>query len=447
MSIPASTSFPEIRSRIDNGPLTASQFLIFLICFLLNLADGFDALAMSYAAPALRDDWGVEASELGVIFSAALAGMTLGAMFLSPLSDKLGRRTIILFSSAVTSLSMLATPYASSLEQIVALRFLTGLGIGGILATAAAMTSEFAQERYRSFAVITVTSGFAVGQVIAGPVANYVIPNQGWPQLFLYGGLLTASLFVLAYICLPESLEYTAAKTGNEQERLTRINALLVRMQRPALDRLPRSQVGDVVKQGNISSLLNARFCWRTLHLWTIFFPAFWSAYLLVNWIPTLFVDSGLTQEQSIFALTIYTLGGLIGAFSIGYLSTKLRLITLIATMFFATATLLGLFVALKPESLSLLNVLVLLMGFAFIGGFTGLYPVAAQNYPTEIRTTGLGWCIGLGRFGAILSPTVAGLLVAAGWGMYSLFLFITIPPILLSGFLIWKLEHKQLPQ
>ena len=442
MSTSAGASFPEIRSRIDSGPLAAGQYLIFLICFLLNLADGFDALAMSYAAPALRDDWGVHASELGVIFSAALAGMTLGAMFLSPLSDKLGRRTIILLSAALTSLSMLSTPYAGSIEQLVVIRFLTGLGIGGILATAASMTSEFAPERYRSFAVITVTSGFAVGQVLAGPVAAYVIPNQGWQQLFIYGGLLTASLFMLAYFFLPESIEYTASKTGNDQDRLARINSLLVRMQRQALDSLPQSRVGDTVKQGNIGSLLNARFRWRTLHLWVIFFPAYWSAYFLVNWIPTLFVDSGLTQEQGIFALTIYTLGGLIGAFSIGYLSTKLRLIALIAAMFLATAALLGLFVAIKPESLVLLNALVLLMGFAFIGGFTGLYPVAAQNYPTEIRTTGVGWCIGLGRFGAILSPTVAGLLVSAGWGMYGLFLFIAIPPILLSGFLIWKLER-----
>ncbi len=442
MSTSDSTSFPEIRSRIDDGPLAAGQYLIFLICFLLNLADGFDLVAMSYAAPALSDDWGVQASELGVIFSAALAGMTIGAMFLSPLSDKLGRRTIILFSSALTSVSMLSVLYVDSITQMVVMRFLTGLGIGGILASAASVASEFAPERYRSFAVVFVGSGFAVGQVIGGPIAADVIPDDGWRQLFLYGGLLTAGLFVLACIFLPESIEYTASKTGNDQARLARINNLLVRMQRQALNKLPRSQVGDIVKKGNIGSLLNARFRRRTLHLWAIFFPAYWSSYFLVNWIPTLFVNSGLTQEQGIFALTLYTLGGLIGALSIGYLSTRLRLVPLLAIMFLATAALLGLFVALKPESLFLSNTLVLAMGFTFIGSFTALYAVVTQIYPAEIRATGLGWSIGLGRIGAILSPLVAGFLVSAGWGMYGLFLFIAIPPILLSGYLIWKLEH-----
>ena len=441
MSSSDSTFSPEIRNRIDDGPLVSGQIIIFLICFLLNLADGFDLVAMSYAAPALSENWSVKANELGVIFSAALTGMTAGALFLSPMSDKFGRRKVILLSVVSTSCSMFSTLYANTIEQMVIIRFVTGIGIGGILSSAASIASEFAHSRYRSFAVIFVGSGFSVGMVIAGPIAAYVIPEQGGRQLFLYGGVLTASLFVLAYWYLPESIEYLASKSGDEQNRLDQINRLLERMKRRKLEILPTLQKSNTAKKSNVGSLLNAQYRKRTLHLWAIFFPAYWASYFLVNWIPILFVKLGLSQTDGIFALTIYTLGGLVGALAIGYLSTRIGLLNLLAAMFLITVIFLGLIVLIRPDSLKLMNSLVFVIGFAYTGANTALYAVATQIYPAEIRATGLGWGIGLGRIGAIVSPVVAGFLVAAGWDMYSLFLFIAIPPIVISGLLIWKLE------
>ena len=435
------TSLDDIRNRISEGPLVFNQLLIIVICFLINIADGFDVLAMSYAAPALRADWGVEATELGVIFSAALAGMTMGAMFLSPLSDRFGRRTLILASVGLSSAAMLATPFTSSITELVVVRFLTGLGIGGVLASAASMATEYSPGRYRSFAVIFVQSGYSVGSVIAGPIAAHVIPADGWQQLFWYGGLLTASLFFVALFLLPESIDYIALKRGNDERRLKKINRLLNRIQRESVDSLPAPADASANTTGAITSLLNSEYRNRTLTLWIIFFAAFWSTYLLVNWIPTLFVTSGLTQQQGIFALTLYTLGGLVGAWVLGYLSTLMPLTRLIITMFSATAVMLGVFAALGSNSLTLLNALVLIIGFCFTAGFTAMYAVAAQNYPTEIRTTGVGWCIGLGRFGAILSPMVAGVMVSAGWGMSGLFLTIAIPPVLLAVFFLCRLE------
>lgn len=443
MSSQGLTSPDSITERISQGALSPNQALIILICFLINVADGFDVLAMAYAAPALRASWGVEASQLGIIFSAALAGMTIGAMFLSPLSDKLGRRTLILVSIGLSSVSMLATPFTSSINELIVVRFATGLGIGGVLASAASMATEYSPQRYRSFAVIFVQSGYAVGSVIAGPVASYVIPLDGWQQLFWYGGILTAALFFIVLFLLPESIDYLASKSGNDEQRLKKINRLLVRINREPVTALPVVDGTARIKKGMISGLLTEEFRRRTLTLWIIFFAAFWSTYFLVNWVPTLFVNSGLTQQQGIFALTVYTLGGLVGALILGYLSTRIRLTHLIIAMFMATIILLTTLATFNPESLLLLNSLVTVLGFTFTSGFTAMYAVAAQNYPTEIRTTGVGWCIGLGRFGAILSPIAAGGLITAGWSMSGLIFVIAIPPVLIAIYFLWLLDRQ----
>ncbi len=440
MNDSTATAFPELREVIDHSKMNTGQYLVILLCFLLNIADGFDVLAMSYAAPALSSEWSVEASALGVIFSAALAGMTTGAIFLSPLSDRFGRRRIILFSVALTGISMLATTQATTISQLVMIRFSTGLGIGGILASAAALTSEYASLRFRSFAVITVTAGYSVGSVLAGPLTGYIIPLYGWQQVFLIGGIFTSVLFVLSLIFLPESIEYVAAKKGDDGERLTDINRLLKRIGKPELSTLSNGHARQEIKQGNVAGLFHPDFRKVTAQLWTILFTAYWSAYFLMNWIPTLFVNSGYTKQQGIFALTMYTLGGLAGALLVGYLSTRIQLAKLISNLFFMSAALLGLCALAGVDSLWQLNAVVLIVGFAFTGGFTGLYAVIAQNYPTEIRTTGVGWGIGLGRFGAILSPLVAGILVGNNWGMYDLFLVVAVPPLVISAWLIWKL-------
>ena len=429
-----------ITERINQGPMSAYQILIILICFLINVADGFDVLAMSYAAPALREDWGVDPSQLGIIFSAALAGMTIGAMFLSSLSDKLGRRTVILMSVGLSSVAMLATPFTGTINELVLVRFLTGLGIGGVLASAASMATEYSPARFSGFAVIIVQSGYALGSVIAGPVAGHVIPQDGWQQLFWYGGLLTGALFVLAWLLLPESIEYLASKPGDRDQKVDKINALLARIKCEPIQNLPEVSATESASKGSIKSLVTD-FRRQTFKLWIIFFSAFWSTYFLVNWIPTLFVTSGFTQAEGIYALTVYTLGGLIGAQILGVASTRIPLTTLILVMFMTTVALLGAFTVVDLSSSVVLNTLVFAIGFTYTAGFTAMYAVAAQSYPTEVRATGVGWCIGLGRAGAVLSPYVAGLMVSAGWGMSELILVIAIPPILLASYFVWKLS------
>lgn len=442
-SAAATASYPGIRERIDEGAMGSYQYLIILICFLINVADGFDLMAMSMAAPAVSEDWQIDPTTLGVIFASALAGMTIGAMFLAPLSDKFGRRFIIIGCMAAVCVSVFATAFAQSVDQLVVIRFFTGIGIGGVLATSTAMASEFAPSHHRSFAVIFVQSGYTVGAIMVGPIATQVIDGAGWQYLFFIGGTATAILLVLTVLFLPESIEHIAAKSGDDEERLKRMNAILHRLGREPFSALPERGNVTAPETGSIGSLLSDAFRIKTLKLWAIFFLSLWTSYFLVNWIPKLFVDAGFARSEGIFALTVYSIGALAGALSLGAISTRFKLLDTIAIMFAVSGGLLAIYAFAKPENAFVLYAFWACISFALSGGYAGLFAVAAEAYPAEIRTTGVGWCIGLGRSGAVVSPIVAGYLVAAGWDMYSLFLVLALPAILLAAVLIGSLRTK----
>ena len=433
----ATSSYPEIRERIDSGSFVFNQYLIIFICFLLNFADGFDLMVMAMAAPSISTEWQLDAKALGVIFSSALAGMTMGAMFLAPLSDRFGRRIVILFAVSANTLSILATAYAASVSELVMIRFITGLGVGAVLVSTTSMATEFAPEKRRSFAVVLVQCGYAAGAISVGPMASVVIGSSGWETLFIYGSVLNAMLFVVALLLLPESIEHLAAKRGDDGKRLARINRIIIRIGKEPFTELPVRSNYNGPPSGSIKSLLNETYRSVTLRLWAIFFLVLWINYFLANWIPKLFVNAGFSNTEAIFALTVYASSAFFGALSIGIISIRFNLKRAIATMYWIGAIVLGICIQVKPENIIVLYAFWACIAFTVSGADSGLFAVAAETYPAEIRATGVGWCIGLGRSGAIISPIVAGYLVAAGWGMYSLFLILAMPAIILVGVLV----------
>lgn len=423
-----SATFPALRESIDSTGMSARQMIIIFVCFLLNLADGFDVVAMAVAAPSLAGEWGIAPAQLGVIFSAALFGMALGAMFLAPLCDVLGRRRMTLLSVVAISAAMTATAFANNLGQLIALRTITGLGIGVILAVSNTIATEFAPEKFRNLSVVVVTSGFSCGALLVGPIAGIVIPTLGWETLFIGGGVFSLAILIISVIYIPESLEFLAAKKGDEVQRLNKINATLAKIRCPQLLKLPSRSTEQAASQGNILALIAPGTVGLTLRLWVIFFFGFATNYFLASWIPSLFVNVGFSRLEGIAALTIYTGGGVLGVWTVGLLTTKMRMRVLLPPFMF-TATLIMLALAWqRPDTLPVLNALMFILGATTVGGFTGVYAVSARSYPAEIRSTGVGWCLGLGRFGAIASPTLAGFLIAQDWNMYGLFVVFGVP-------------------
>ena len=430
-----------VRQRIDDGPMSLLQISVVFIGFLLNFVDGFDVVAMSVAAPSLTDDWGITPEQKGYILSSALVGMTLGAMFLAPIADRIGRRNILIFATIMIGVSMIVTGLIpQSVELMMLIRLISGLGIGVIFANGAAIGTEFAPERFRNLAVTLIVMGYPFGAMVVGPVANVVIPAQGWQMLFIYGGFFTLLMTLVIFFFLPESVEYLATRNDKREGALERINKILGKMKRAPIDALPETKNLDL-KPANVGSLFADGFARSTLGVWTIYFMGFLSVYFLLSWIPTLFVNSGFDRADGIRALTVNNLGAVVGIVVIGLTATQIKLAKPISLFFIGAALVLGSIFFIRPESLLLLNALIFVVGFLQQGAFTAMYALAARVYPTPIRATGIGWAAGLGRTGAILSPIIAGYLVAAGWTMYGLFLLFAIP-MLVSGLIVFRYRH-----
>ena len=285
-----------VRARIDEGPVVPLMWLVVLLGFMLNLADGIDVVAMSVTAPSVAASWGLERAALGPLFSAALFGMAIGAAGLAPLSDQLGRRLLLVAAMFLVGLSMLAVSWIASTASVTVfaiLRFISGLGIGVIFSSAPALASEFMPSRYRSLAVSLVVMGYPVGAVLAGPIANVLIPDYGWTAVFTAGAILTLLIGLVTWAFLPESPEFLASRAGNQPEREAAVNALLARLSREAVTGMSATVTRPSATP--VVQILTAERRLRTLVLWAIYFMGFLTMYFMLSWIPILFVDSGYT--------------------------------------------------------------------------------------------------------------------------------------------------------
>ncbi len=424
---------------VDQGHLGAQQLLVVGLCLILNMLDGFDITAMAVVATSVSTELGLTADQLGWIFSFALAGMMGGAMLLAPVSDLIGRRKMVILSVVLVAVSILLTARASSLIEFIVLRFVAGLGAGAMLACQAALAAEYSPEKYRAAAVAIVTSGYPLGAMLTSVVAGFVMPEYGWRGMFWFGGGLTLLMAVVAFLLMPESLKYLYEK--RPENALARINAILGKMGSRPVDALPAapSSGGNTGLVANMLKLLGPEHRAGTLTLWAAFFLIFATLYFLMSWIPKLMDDSGYEPAIGRQAFLYFNLGGAVGIYLMSYLSTRWKLTNLIFVLSVSSAVAMAVF-AYAPRELNLLLSLILLIGILQQGGFTGLYAVAAKLYPTEIRSTGIGWAIGLGRSGAVAGPAVAGYLIAAGFDMSANFILFAVP-MAIGGFIAYLLH------
>ncbi len=417
----------DIRKILDQGKVSRVQIVVIGICMLMNMLDGMDVMVIAYAAPPLADAWSIEPGTLGTVFSAGLLGMTLGAMFLAPIADRIGRRAMIMTCIVVMGLGTLLTAYSQNVTQLVLLRLASGLGIGAMLATSATMGAEYVPARLKNFGVSLVFSGYPLGAVLSGLVAAWIIPEYGWQSIFIFAGIATLATILLVWPMLPESLEYLI-KSGSPTA-LEDINRTLVKMDRDPLEALPVAQPGEEIRRASVKALFAPERRVATTWLWVAFFTAFASLYFLTSWIPKLATNTGLSLELAIYAGTVFNLGAFFGIISQGTFSHLFGLRRVICFFLLATATLMMLFGLWEQPWVILL--MFGLIGFGVQGGFVGLYAVAAWLYPVEIRNTGIGWGIGAGRTGAIIGPKIGGTLVGMGLSMAANFIIFALPLIL----------------
>ena len=411
-----------VRAALNRPQMSPFQLGTLLTCFAMTLLVGMDVLVIAFAAPSISESWNISPEALGVVFSGALAGITAGALFLAPLADRVGRRILILGCTALMGTGVLATAWAQSVSALIIFRIATGLGIGGLLVTVTTLTSEYAPDRSKDFWVSLVLAGYPIGAVLTGILTASLTQDNAWRMMFGITGVATLMAIPAALLLLAESLEFLI--TRRPKQALARINTIMERMHAPPLDVLPP----PVEQPGR--SMLKDLFCgplraWTPL-LWVAFFMTFSSLYFLLSWIPKLITDAGMPRELGIFSGTVFNVGAFVGILSAGGLALRLGLQKTILLFLSGAALLMALFDFASGSALVL--VMFGIIGFAVQGGFVGLYAMAARLYPTIVRSTGIGWSMGIGRIGAVVGPIAAGFLVANGATLATSFVVFALP-------------------
>lgn len=408
--------------------MTRYQMVAISVCLALNMLDGFDVLVMAFTASSVASEWGLDGAQLGILLSAGLFGMAGGSVFVAPQADKYGRRTLVLVCLTIISVGMLLSAWSTSFYQLAVLRVITGMGIGGMLASLNVVVFEYSSDKWRNFFVSFLQTGYPIGAVIGGSIAAYLIGVSGWRSVFLFGALASFLMLPLVYYRLPESLEFLAAK--RPPGALKKINHLLTQIGQPELDELPAVSTNKFVQKVGFRALLSPEIARSTLLTWAGFFCVMFSFYFVLSWTPKLLVASGFSAKEGISAGVILNLGGIIGGLTMGYISSKIKLERLLAVYMVLTTIFMVVF-GLYPGSLAVSLVLGVLIGLFLFGSMIGLYALVPRLYPASIRTTGMGWAIGIGRIGAILSPLIGGLMLDHGWQPGSLFVVFAVPFVL----------------
>lgn len=415
--------------------MSSFQVIIVALCFILNMNDGIDVLVVSFSSTEISQEWHLSKTAMGYIFSAGLAGMTLGAFFLAPYADVIGRKKVFIIALSFISGGMLLVSVCRHYEQLLLLRLLTGIGIGGILPTMAATAAEFSNEKYRDFNVGLVQAGWPAGAILTGFFCNYAIPLWGWRYAFLIAGIVSALMLVAVSIFMSDSLAFLVQK--QPKNALQRINLVLRKMQQLPLTALPPQS--EKKPQAPFKALFQPPYTAATFRLWIAVFFGFLTLYTLMSWVPTIAKEAGLPFAMATYVGIALNVGATLGTTSMGLLAGKLGLRQTVLG-FMLCAFVVMLVYGNVTLSTHFIFVLIFLIGIFVQGGFNGMYPTIARVYPPHIRATGLGFAIGIGRFGAILGPTLFGGLSDAGLPIAVLFSVFSVP-LLITGFSVWGLK------
>lgn len=415
----------DVKAFIDERPISAYQWLLVLLCFLVVAADGMDVAIMGFVAPAILQEWGLSRPAFGLVMSAAPLGLVIGALLAGPSSDRFGRKPVLIGSVALFGLLTVATAYTRTPTEMALLRLLTGIGLGAAMPNTTTLLSEYAPSRKRSLMITLMFTGFNLGSALVGFAAGALIPLHGWRSVLLLGGAVPLLLVPLLLVLLPESARLMAAQ-GRAAARIGATLARVCRVQFAGDERFVSNEP-PLPTRKPIGVLFAPQYGVMTVALWVTYFMGLMVIYLLTGWLPTLMKDAGLTITAAANITAMFQIGGTLGAVVVGWAMDRLRPARVIAAAYLAgglCAYALGSAGALSP----MLALLVFSTGFCMSGAQTGLNAFAPGCYPTIARATGVSWMLGMGRFGSILGSAVGGALLGLGLDFGTILGLLAIP-------------------
>ena len=435
----------DVQAFLNEHPFSPFQWLIFALCFCVVLLDGFDTAAIGYIAPSLVSEWGVERSALGPVLSAALFGLVVGSLSAGPLADRFGRRKVLIIAASIFGLACLASAFSGGLDQLVAWRFVTGLGLGAAMPNAVTMMNEYCPEARRATLTNAMFCGFPLGAAFGGFLAAWMIPHLGWRSVLLLGGIAPVILAILILFLLPESVRYMVAKNYPAE----RIREALHRVQ-PNVTEFPLAMTGvseateePAQARSSIGVVLSSELLVGSIMLWLAYFMGLVIFYALINWMPVLLKDAGVTPSTAALISALFPLGGF-GAILSGWLMDRFNANLIIAACFALTA---GAVYAIGQSTghIVLLMLVVLGAGTLMNTAQSSLPTLAAAFYPTNGRATGVAWMMGIGRFGGIAGSFLVAELSRRNLSFSQIFMIVGISGFIAAMALIIKqLAHPE---
>lgn len=401
------------RLIITESDMTIRQWIVVGLTIALNALDGFDVLSISFAAPGIAANWGIDRAALGVVLSMELIGMAAGSILLGGLADRFGRRPVILGCLLVMSFGMFLAGQAQSIALLSFWRLLTGLGIGGMLAALNAVTAEFTNHKRRNLCLALMVIGYPIGAVLGGSVAAYLLTIYDWRAVFTFGAIVTASFLVLVWFLLPETVAFLCQR--RPRHALDKINNTLRRMKLATATALPVMRKDE--EEASIADIFKGSMARITILVTMAYFAHITTFYFILKWAPKIVADMGFAASSAAGVLVWANVGGAAGGAFFGVLAQRfglkpLTIIVLAGSFFMVTAFGSG------QASLQTLALMAGLAGLFTNAAVVGLYSIFAHAFPTHVRATGTGFAIGVGRGGAAISPIVAGLLFEFGLGL-----------------------------
>jgi MFS transporter, AAHS family, 4-hydroxybenzoate transporter len=432
-----------IADIVDRSRIGTLQIGLFVLCALCLIMDGFDVQAVGYTAPAIIQEWAIPQSALGPVFGAGNFGVLVGSLVFTMLGDKLGRRPILIGATLFFSVMTLVTAQVTSVPQLLIVRFIAGIGLGSIIPNATALIGEYSPKRSRVSLMATISVGFTAGAAIGGFIAAWLIPNFGWRSVFYFGGAVPLVIALLMWVWLPESLQFLVLRNRNRrgvEKWLTRIE--------PSVSIAPDTKF--FVQEENrggvpVVHLFHEGRAAGTILLWIVCFMNLYNLYFLSNWLPTVVRGLGYPTSTAVLVGTTLQVGGTLGTFWLAWLIGRLGFIPVLTTAFIVAAITIAT-IGQPGIALGVLYVVVFIAGSCVVGSQPTVNALAGTFYPTYLRSTGIGWGLGIGRLGAIVGPVLAGELIRRQWSTQDLFYSAAVPAAIAAVVMFslgWVMDRK----
>jgi AAHS family 4-hydroxybenzoate transporter-like MFS transporter len=435
----------DVAAVINDSEISRFQYLIFTICIMIMMCDGFDTQALAYVAPSIASEWKLSPGVFGPIFAAVLLGSMVGAFTFGYLADRFGRKRTLVLCMIVFGALNIGSAYAASIESFTLLRFLCGIGLGGAIPNVMALASEYAPARKRATSVAIAWCGFSLGAVLGGLISVPLISHFGWKSVFIFGGILPLCLVPIVVFALPESIKFLILVRGKSAEVISVLRKIAPgrHFDDGSAFVLDEPRPG----RGSISALFRDGLAIGSVFLCLAFFMSLMLVYLFINWIPLLLRQAGLPLQDALMGTIIFNLSGIFGSICCTQFIDRKILRPIFVLIFAYLVGAVAVFaIGFAGTSFWPIMGTIFLGGFFIIGAQLSLNALITNYYPTAIRGTGVGWSQVVGRTGSLLGPLTGGALVSQGMSPSQLFQVSSVAPLLACVSLLVFMKFSSSP-